>query len=348
MAEKKQTIVIKKVYVNKGGHHGGSWKVALADFMTAMMAFFLVMWLIGQSDEAKKAISDYFSTPSMIEYNYENYGAELTLEKLFLDFVSQPLKAVQSFFEPADKTPNLLDINSPKVVSAFMADKLADVSQNVSIAKDVIEFDIPDIYLFEHGSAQPKASFVSVMEKLTAVTSGLKDSNVAISSIMFVQAVRDQNSATAEKEARARLDLIKNKIAATFEHSSNKIDGNVNIRDKKGEFNPERLMGFIRISIKPKEGPRLKKTVSMEPSNADLNKPVFESFAQEALSEKGAGVGQGSGSSLKKQIENINHQIQRKAVSNKLQQESEGVDIQLINPVDMEVRKLNQDAEPAN
>ena len=49
MAQKKQLIVIKKVYVQAAAHHGGSWKVALADFMTAMMAFFLVMWLISQS-----------------------------------------------------------------------------------------------------------------------------------------------------------------------------------------------------------------------------------------------------------------------------------------------------------
>ena len=61
MAKEKQMIVIKKIIVAGAGHHGGSWKVALADFMTAMMAFFLVMWLLGQSEETKKAISDYLS-----------------------------------------------------------------------------------------------------------------------------------------------------------------------------------------------------------------------------------------------------------------------------------------------
>ena len=90
MAQKKQLVVIKKIYVLPAAYHGGSWKVALADFMTALMAFFLVMWLIGQSEESKKTISDYFSTPSVIEYNFQNFGAELTLEKLFLDFVNEP------------------------------------------------------------------------------------------------------------------------------------------------------------------------------------------------------------------------------------------------------------------
>lgn len=63
----QQPVVIKKV-VKKGGHHGGSWKVALADFMTAMMAFFLLMWLVGMTDaEQRGAISEYFKNPSRIE-----------------------------------------------------------------------------------------------------------------------------------------------------------------------------------------------------------------------------------------------------------------------------------------
>ena len=65
MAEKSpQPVVIKKV-VKGGGHHGGSWKVAYADFVTAMMAFFLLMWLMGAANqEQKAAISEYFRNPS--------------------------------------------------------------------------------------------------------------------------------------------------------------------------------------------------------------------------------------------------------------------------------------------
>jgi chemotaxis protein MotB len=53
--------VIKKK--SHGGHHGGSWKVAYADFVTAMMAFFLVMWIIGQDDSVKEMIEAYFNNP---------------------------------------------------------------------------------------------------------------------------------------------------------------------------------------------------------------------------------------------------------------------------------------------
>ena len=63
--EKPLPIIIKKHVGGHGGGHGGAWKIALADMMTAMMAFFLLMWLLGSTNsEARKSIADYFkSTP---------------------------------------------------------------------------------------------------------------------------------------------------------------------------------------------------------------------------------------------------------------------------------------------
>jgi chemotaxis protein MotB len=58
-----QIIIIKKKGHHKHGHHGGAWKVAYADFVTAMMAFFLVMWLVGQSPQVKANIGSYFRDP---------------------------------------------------------------------------------------------------------------------------------------------------------------------------------------------------------------------------------------------------------------------------------------------
>lgn len=61
-------IIIKRVKKGGHGHHGGSWKVAFADFATAMMAFFLLMWLMGATDEKQKgAISEYFNNPSTFQ-----------------------------------------------------------------------------------------------------------------------------------------------------------------------------------------------------------------------------------------------------------------------------------------
>lgn len=56
-------VVVKKKVKDDHGHHGGSWKVAYADFVTAMMAFFLVMWIMGMDPEVKELVQGYFSNP---------------------------------------------------------------------------------------------------------------------------------------------------------------------------------------------------------------------------------------------------------------------------------------------
>ena len=59
-------VIIIRKKSHHGGHHGGAWKVAYADFVTAMMAFFLLMWLINTtSPEQKKGIADYFAPASV-------------------------------------------------------------------------------------------------------------------------------------------------------------------------------------------------------------------------------------------------------------------------------------------
>lgn len=84
MAEKKRganepeprPIIVKKIVVEgHGGHHGGAWKVAYADFVTAMMAFFLLMWLLGATTEKqRKALADYF-TPTLVELKMASAGS---------------------------------------------------------------------------------------------------------------------------------------------------------------------------------------------------------------------------------------------------------------------------------
>jgi chemotaxis protein MotB len=75
MEKGAQQIIIVKKKGHGHGHHGGGWKVALADFMTSMMAFFLLMWLLGStSKEQQKAISGYFQDPGS-EYAIGEGGA---------------------------------------------------------------------------------------------------------------------------------------------------------------------------------------------------------------------------------------------------------------------------------
>ena len=75
-ANQPPKIIVKKVFVEgHGGHHGGAWKVAYADFVTAMMAFFLLLWLLGATNEKqRKALADYF-TPTLVELKQNSAGS---------------------------------------------------------------------------------------------------------------------------------------------------------------------------------------------------------------------------------------------------------------------------------
>ncbi len=63
MAAKAQPIIVIKKKSGHGGNHGGAWKVAYADFVTALMSLFIVLWLMGQSEQVKKAVAGYFNDP---------------------------------------------------------------------------------------------------------------------------------------------------------------------------------------------------------------------------------------------------------------------------------------------
>ena len=74
--KKLQPIIVKRIKKGGHGHHGGAWKIAYADFVTAMMAFFLLMWLLGSTTEGdKKGIADYFNSPLKIALLASGSGA---------------------------------------------------------------------------------------------------------------------------------------------------------------------------------------------------------------------------------------------------------------------------------
>ncbi len=77
MEDKAKKIIVKRVKKVHGGHHGGSWKVAYADFVTAMMAFFLVMWLLNMSSQEKRAVlAMYFKHFSLFEKGGKSFMHE--------------------------------------------------------------------------------------------------------------------------------------------------------------------------------------------------------------------------------------------------------------------------------
>ena len=90
---KPTTIIVKRVKKGEHAHHGGAWKIAYADFVTAMMAFFLMLWLLGSlSDSQKQGLSRFFSSPStMISSGGTNSSV--------IDFTGEPRP--ESEFDPA-------------------------------------------------------------------------------------------------------------------------------------------------------------------------------------------------------------------------------------------------------
>lgn len=286
MAEKEPMIVIKKINVQAAGAHGGSWKVAFADFMTALMAFFLCMWLLAQSEEVKKEVSDYFSTPSVIEYNFSNYGVELTLEKLFLDLINEPLKLLKDFVTPADFTPNFLSMGSKNIVMQHIADQLGDVASNVKVNSDEIIIEIPDRVLFKQGSATTTARFIPVMEKVRQITAGLEDAYIYIDSVVDpanFKGSRDQ----AKKFAEQRLDIVSGKIETALENPSVEILGRsvIDAKMERGE-KPE---GSFVIKVKQKEQTsdgRKPRKMDEVFGAADDDMDVYNNFVKQVSDQK--------------------------------------------------------------
>jgi chemotaxis protein MotB len=253
MAAEKQPIVIKKITIAGAGAHGGAWKVAFADFMTAMMCFFLVMWLLNQTEEVKKQVASHFSGPSMMEQNLQSFGVEITLEKLFLDLTNDPLRALQAIVMPASFSPDIMSLGTKKMVMKSIANELGEFAQNVKVDSDEAIFEIPDHYLFDSGSDDPSESFVNVMEKLQNLTKGLENSYVKIDSQIYDKSVEDGDPQTARKVAERRMSLIKRRVDASLEHKDTvSVMGKAIVTRAKENLGTAPA-GTIRIQIKQKE-----------------------------------------------------------------------------------------------
>ncbi len=85
MDDKPAPIIVIKRSAKHGGHHGGAWKVAYADFVTAMMALFIVLWLLNSSKQIQEAVGGYFKDPSgnskMVGSNQRGSGQNLMVSK---------------------------------------------------------------------------------------------------------------------------------------------------------------------------------------------------------------------------------------------------------------------------
>lgn len=207
MAEPNITIIKKKKVVAGGGHHGGAWKVAYADFVTAMMAFFLLMWLLNATTEKqRKGIADYFSPTIPLHatsgggdgpFTGDSVFAELELPQKGRGATNQsPMAEQQAAGETGmatdgTDTSDTDDAKTEHVVSSDedeefrMLEGILAANSGESASEDpdlqhiitrvtdeglVIElFDRPDRPLFEAGTDRPTETLQKLLEVIGRV-----------------------------------------------------------------------------------------------------------------------------------------------------------------------------------
>lgn len=107
-------IIIKKKKGGHGGHHGGAWKVAYADFVTAMMALFIVLWLLNSSKQVQEAVGGYFKDPTgtskKVGSNMVGSGESFTLSKQDMPKLKEELQKAIRRISDFDKLKNQIEM----------------------------------------------------------------------------------------------------------------------------------------------------------------------------------------------------------------------------------------------
>jgi chemotaxis protein MotB len=153
-------VIVKKVInVVHGGHHGGAWKVAYADFVTAMMAFFLLMWLLGATTEKqRKALADYFA-PTLIKTKSESAGSTGV-------FGGDSLVSVDNYPHRAGQTGSR-SITIPR-------DAVGGPKEASARANDRSQFKITAKKLMDNVSQRPELKRLASNVRLTMTSEGMR------------------------------------------------------------------------------------------------------------------------------------------------------------------------------
>jgi chemotaxis protein MotB len=145
-------IIIKKKVVH-GGHHGGAWKVAYADFVTAMMALFIVLWMMNASKQVQEAVGGYFKDPrgtaKMVGTNKNGAGDFVALRKEDMQKLKEDLLRSIHHLDPLDKLKNQIEIT---ITQEGLRIELMESAKGT---------------FFELGSAKPTPALVELLKVLS-------------------------------------------------------------------------------------------------------------------------------------------------------------------------------------
>ena len=159
-------IVVKKT-VHKGGHHGGAWKVAYADFVTTMMALFIVLWAAGQDSNVRESIATYFRNPNAVTRIAPTGGSGTSVLPLNTGVVGQAEATPRGKGEPDDdqaftQTADAirLKIESEQDLRALSKQVRIDITPE-GLRVQFVEFD--ESLFFEIGSARLKPALTRLV-----------------------------------------------------------------------------------------------------------------------------------------------------------------------------------------
>jgi chemotaxis protein MotB len=114
VAETSEIIIVKKKAAGHGGHHGGAWKVAYADFVTAMMALFIVLWLMNASKQVQEAVGGYFKDPrgtaKVVGTNKNGTGEFVALKKEDMRKLKEDILQSIHHLDPLNNLKNQIEI----------------------------------------------------------------------------------------------------------------------------------------------------------------------------------------------------------------------------------------------
>jgi len=170
-SDNKNIIIIKK---KKGGdahpHHGGAWKVAYADFVTAMMCFFLVMWLMGSDEETKASISKYFNDPLGLEPG-SSHAKDFLGRNPGGNFESEEQINAKNDITEENKPeiPTAVHLEEHKILTQMVDLVFEGSAFSVDTQADYVKFEVPGDIIFQPNSVQISLEGRRYLAKLSPV-----------------------------------------------------------------------------------------------------------------------------------------------------------------------------------
>lgn len=169
MADEKAPIIIKKINKGHAGAHGGAWKVAFADFMTAMMCFFLVMWLMGADEETKKAIADYFTTATIFKGGSDSLGQSGKTPNTSNSVLAGGEGEFDEHVISEPARPRPVYLQEHKVLSKLVTELFDGNAFSEDFNSEFLKFAIPGNVLFQFGSTEVSFEGKKYLAKLAEV-----------------------------------------------------------------------------------------------------------------------------------------------------------------------------------